>query len=203
MRITTTGKSIKISLSSDELKFIVDKLGYGSITEMIGNGIEDMLEFIAQQVKLEQGIDIMDMVDDVAAISIMVINDIMLIEIPKEGIDESDVLDRPQERIREFMEHLKDAIVNELEKNSLGDIDDHIVSVKKVLRLYKMPSVDEALSAAGYVDNCDIIRWKGSIYIRTGEVSFALTENYESMICPVGLQPDEVLFHKEHSEKTK
>ncbi|MCR5337481.1 MAG: hypothetical protein K6E75_02885, partial [Lachnospiraceae bacterium] len=153
MRVTTTNKSVKISINSDELQVIVDRLGYHSIAEMVNTGLEEMLAFISEELRIQRGIDLEEMTGEAEGISIMIINEIMLIEIPRNDPDsDGTVADRPEERFRDFLEHLKDAIVYEIAK-SAGLLPDSESGEEKkpVLSLYPMESVGKALTAAEHV----------------------------------------------------
>ena len=205
LRVTTTNRSVKISINPDELQVIVDRLGFRSIAEMVNNGLEEMLSFISEELKIQRGIDLEEMTGDAEGISIMIINEIMLIEIPRNDPDsDGNVADRPEERFRDFLEHLKDAIVYEIAKSAgmLPDSESGEAEKKEILSLYPMESVGKALTAAEHVGSGRLIRWNGKIYIQTSEVSPWLLEHSEQQKSPVGMQPEVIyVFRKQQDEE--
>ncbi len=193
MKITTTDSSIRISLTGDELSYIVDELGFRNITEMISGGIDDMIMFIADKIRQDQGIDIIDLSSDLTPISVMVINDMMLIEIPRDNPERGDIMDRPEERVKDFMEHLRDAIVGEIDRSIGKGGRLEVKSGHNDTFLYKMPSVGEALSAVHWVKDGRLIRWNDELYIQTADTTTGLVEHFDVVESPAGMQPDEVI----------
>ncbi|MBO4336713.1 MAG: hypothetical protein J5842_01400 [Lachnospiraceae bacterium] len=193
MKITTSEKSIRISLTSDELNYIAEELGFMNITEMVGGGLDDMILFIAEKIKEDEGIDIIEMTSDVAPISVMVINDMMLIEIPRDSDQAADIMERPEERFKDFMEHLRDAIIGEIDKQMGQGNRLEIKAGSGDQFLFRMESAGTALSALRWVKDGRLIRWKGELYIQTPDMTPGLVEHFEMIKSPSAMQPDDVI----------
>ncbi|MCR4690375.1 MAG: hypothetical protein K5739_03395 [Lachnospiraceae bacterium] len=193
MKVTTYSGGIRISVSSEELEYIMNELDFPSITDMVNIGMQDVLEYIEDQLIAQTGKNFFEEIDDLADVNVMIVNGIMLIEIPnkKEG---SDVCDNPRERTRQFIERLRDAI--EAEMNGQNDQPSKALKKKDSPQkswLYSVKNIGEALTGAGWVKEGQIIRWKGNLYIKTSEMPLQLSEFFDSKSCPAGMQPDEVI----------
>ena len=191
MKVTNTKKSIKISIGSRELNVLVQELGLDSIRDMLDGHLDDMLYYISDRLKKEKGLDIFEEVEDQPSVNMMMINEILLIEIPKKGAG-GDVSDRPEERVKGFLEHLMEVIENEV-MNAGAEKKQNEASDKRSMLLYRAGTVGEALSGVKWVKSGRIIRWKGDIYIQTEDMTAGLCEHFEAKKSPVGLQPEEII----------
>ncbi len=196
MRLTTTAKSYKISVSSTELSDLVEKLGFQDISEMINEGMTDLIGELAEQIKVQKGIDITQGREENVPVAVMIINGIMLIEVPKKDVMGGDieVVDRPEERFKGFMEHLKQALEEEAAKSG-NENTNKVPKEKEETReyLYKVSSIGEAMRGAAWVKKGWIIRWKKRLYIKTSEYSAALLEHFEGKAAPKFMQEDEII----------
>lgn len=193
MRLTTTANSFKISIQGSELSDLVKELGFRDISEMVSEGMTDLISEIAARIKTQKGIDITEGREEDVPIAVMIINDIMLIEVPKKDTEGAmvDVMERPEERFKGFMEHLKKALEKEAAKSEKPSNTED--KAKDQQLLFKVPSMGEAMRGASWVKKGWIIRWRGQLYIETDEYSAGLLEHFEGRTAPRAMQSDEII----------